>query len=336
MKIASDILSFFANRRPGELVTVNDFVNSNNLEDYEGKVIFRTLAILKNQGYLISLGNDPTIQNPVLAERLWSIDFNEHYGKYGTYDFIVEGFGAIASHFTKSVRPIVIQDRSGKIDIGTSFLFNKSHLLTAKHVVEHAETVKLLRPDGSPADIHSIMLSNEPNVDIAVITIEDGSFEELPPFNITEKHTILEEVMTIGYPPIPGFDAIPIYERGSINNNFKFSRGEIVGNGESYLDGQNYFLMNAKVKGGNSGGPVINSEGFVIGMIGRIPADSADKHKLDSLGYGIVTPSIEFEKFFSDEYRKEHIFLYYGTNKQDGFAPDWKFSDPFPGAFLHN
>jgi len=58
------------------------------------------------------------------------------------------------------------------------------------------------------------------------------------------------------------------------------------------------YLMSARVKGGSSGGPVINKRGEVIGMISASP--SSDSQEIDRLGFGTAIASSEIEEFLSE------------------------------------
>jgi len=95
----------------------------------------------------------------------------------------------------------------------------------------------------------------------------------------------------------------------SVNNSIKFSKGQIIAEDKAYIDQIDYFLINAKVKGGNSGSPVINKLGNVLGMVVQIPIDSEDSSKLDSLGYGIVTPRAEILKLINEVSKSDVINL---------------------------
>lgn len=102
----------------------------------------------------------------------------------------------------------------------------------------------------------------------------------------------------MGYPPIPCFDLIKVAETASvgviIQGGPKSVAGQVVAPGKSYLSPLDYFLINARVKGGNSGGPVINGEGKVIGTIVEIPFDSiggSDTGRYDIMGFGVCLPS---------------------------------------------
>ena len=98
---------------------------------------------------------------------------------------------------------------------------------------------------------------------------------------------ILDEVMTMGYPPIQGFiDAIQVAEVSKISSFLKTTEGRITGEGQHYWGGkEDHFLISARVKGGNSGGPVINKKGEVVGVIIELLKNGEE---LDKLGYGVA------------------------------------------------
>ena len=49
-------------------------------------------------------------------------------------------------------------------------------------------------------------------------------------------------------------------------------------------------LITAKIKGGNSGGPVINSNGCLVGIACQQPNYEGEIGNYDDLGYGIAVP----------------------------------------------
>jgi serine protease Do len=143
--------------------------------------------------------------------------------------------------------------------------------------------------DGSPLKAKSIAFPKDDRIDVALIEFTGNPFQGIPAFELNPVK-ILDEILTMGYPPIPGFDAIQFAEISRISSEVRTSRGNVVGQDKSYLDAQEYLLINAKVKGGNSGGPIINRQGFVGGMLVNIPSDPEDASKLDALGYGVAIP----------------------------------------------
>lgn len=85
------------------------------------------------------------------------------------------------------------------------------------------------------------------------------------------------------------------------------------------MDSIDYLIINAKVKGGNSGSPVINSKGNVVGLVVQIPMDTEDATQLDKLGYGVVTPTSEIIKLLSSENYTPDIVEYDCENIEEGF-----------------
>lgn len=318
--LPTEILKFFSmdvsifEQGTGNLRTVKDFTDqpkhhttTNVLE------VFKIIAFFKNEGYLISFGN------AMHEEILVCFRYDEITARYGTYDFLPYGFSAIAKHFSGSVRPIVIRKTDGSYDIGTGFLLGNFHtLVTARHVIEDAEYIHITAENGTVVQVMEVTFPKDEKVDIAIMTVANYAFIGMPAFNMKEGE-ILEDILTIGYPPIPGFDAVQIYEKASINNRFKISKGQIVGKDTAYLDGIEYLIMNAKVKGGNSGSPVINKNGNVIGMVVQIPLDSQDTSKLDSLGYGIITPRSEIYKLLQGADNVPEVTKHKVIQVEDGF-----------------
>ena len=311
--LTNEILEFFSIDTSGQSSvekqipkSIDDFVsqpqyfNTLNLHQFA-----KIINILKNEGILMSGGILPNGNVPISNEILIAPSYDAAVAQYGTYNFLTGGFASVAESFSGSVRPIVIISNDDQPDIGTGFLVGNKHtVVTARHVVENAKLITLTNEKGELAIVREVIFPNDKNIDIAIILVSNFIFYDTKHFKAVAPE-ILEQVLTIGYPPIPGFDAFQLYEISSINNSYKFSRGQIIGKETSYLDGIEYFILNAKVKGGNSGSPVINRKGNMIGMVIQIPMDTEDFEKIDKLGYGILTPSTEIVKYLGGWRKKQ-------------------------------
>lgn len=255
---------------------------------------------LKNEGALLDFGNQRNV--PILGNKYINLEFNVNLGEYGGYDFLVQGFQLIQKTFSGSVLKIVVQDKIGDYSIGTCFVVKDNLIVTAKHCIENFKRVFINDPLGNPIIPEKISISNDPNIDIAIIQTKGNPFNIVKQFMFGEPE-VLEEILTMGYPPLATFDAIQINDTAHINSIQKSSKGKIVAQELRYGESTDYIILNAKVKGGNSGGPVINKFGTVVGIIVNVLPDIDQPEKLDQLGYGIAISANEIIEIIENDFK---------------------------------
>jgi len=169
--------------------------------------------------------------------------------------------------FSKDIQEPVTKILLKSGGVGTAFLINSTTLLTARHVVEdlkigdqvdiifeHSKnkfqtkaTVKFI----SPSSIHSsngMVPAEYFLTDIAVLEV--SAITDIEPLVLGESDAVqnLDEVILIGYP----------------NGDYSISKGNI--NSDKY-QGLNLFKLDATSNPGNSGGPLLDSQGNIIGVI---------------------------------------------------------------------
>lgn len=324
MQLATEILRFFHidysdGAKPQSIRTIEEFskVKPDWEETLDLQLVFRICSQLEHYGYLVEAR---TIHpHPVLGRGYVAPNFNERRAIYGEYEFVGHGFAMLREQLSSAVRPVVVTRPDGSEDIGTCFLLgNQCTLFTARHVIEGMQRVEIPDKDGHPIRIKKIILPKDPHLDVAVIMTE-APLTEVPFFRCSDS-SILDEVLCLGFPPIPGFEATLIADLVTINAEVKASAGRIVADGESYLDQQKYFLINARVKGGNSGGPIVSRQGYVVGILVQTSMATEDQQNLDSLGYGIATPKSEWIYLLANEEPNERvIFLPFENLPEGGF-----------------
>jgi len=304
MGLPTDILRFFNHQNA---LIVNDKVVPYSVGDFKRQNPQHPVSDIRNicqkftnESLLIHTGIK---DHPFTGDTYYNLSFSEHWASYGVYDFIIYGFLSIRNHFYSSVRPVVVQNSNGDHDIGTCFVIGGNFVVTAFHCIESMKSIQIPDLSGSPVRTKKIWTSSDKS-DIAVIELEKNYFSATPAFQFNHGE-ILDNVLTMGYPPISGFDAIQFAEIATVNSNLKSSSGSIVGQDTSYLDGQDYMLINARVKGGNSGAPIINKRGAVVGMLVNIPTNPKDARQLDTLGYGVAIPSKALQQLFQDINQKD-------------------------------
>ena len=214
--------------------------------------------------------------------------------EYGYYDFKYRGFVYVRDYFTNSVLAIDGIKPDGNPDIGTAFYIGNRRYVTAAHCVKDYSKFRLLKPDGSPIALKEVWFAKgfDTNAyDLAIIIVDDES--DIPEFKMADP-AVLDDVLVMGYPPVSGFNAIQTAETATVGAYQKSSTGQVVGADKSYLLPLDFFLINARVKGGNSGGPVINNTGYVIGVVVKLPFDNqsdSNGPRYDLMGYGVCQPS---------------------------------------------
>ncbi len=148
--------------------------------------------------------------------------------------------------------------------LGTGVLISpENHVLTAAHVVDAADTIIVKTQDGSlqPAEI----LYSESNADIALVKLVTP-IQELKHAKLGDSDRLVvgQAVYVIGAPY-------------GLENSF--STGHVTGFRElsQLSDGAilaEYIQTDAAINSGNSGGPVFDSQGEVIGIASRILTES--------------------------------------------------------------
>jgi serine protease Do len=225
--------------------------------------------------------------------------------EYGALECLVHGFPFIRHHFQSAVVPLL--QRSGSApdgEMGSAFLIENGKILTARHcIVGHApseaSSVELIRID--PRTIERILIPKDSRRDMAVAICRKTLECERNRLRLG-KGFVLDEVMALGYPPIPGYlnvlSALRARVAGDLSEYLHSTTGNIAASEKPYLAPTRTHLMSARVKGGSSGGPVINKRGEVIGLISASP--SSDSQEIDRLGFGTAIASSEIEEFLSE------------------------------------
>ena len=235
MGIPTDILKYFhPDRRNKKVYTYGDFLDENmhRINAVNFNIIIKRLL---NEGYLI--------EEYPRNKPLQTITFDKAIADYGVYDFVVGGFQKILETFKNSVFCFVVKLNSVDLTNGTGFLLdhnNKTFVITAKHNI-NKKSFQILSND-VPMKVQKVWstydndfeLTGDSLIDVAVIEVNSESIQHIKPFQLN-KWEILDEVLTIGYPPIEGFDNIQFAETAAIAA-LKSTKGEITSKGLSHID----------------------------------------------------------------------------------------------------
>ncbi len=158
------------------------------------------------------------------------------------------------------------------------FLTANGIIATNAHVVESAETLKVLISNevGNFEYSAKILLVDSKN-DVALIKIADEKFKGLSsiPYSLVEKAEIGEKAFTIGYPL-----------NDIMGTNFKVTDG-IVSSISGIDDDMRYYQISVPLQPGNSGGPLFNKMGNIIGITSAQLNSKAVGTNIENVNYAI-------------------------------------------------
>lgn len=216
-------------------------------------------------------------------------------------NYIVYGFPVILEDFKNSIIPIQYINDGGVVSIGTSFVFGDNAILTAAHCVKGATSLAIKSVSKENLLGAKVFISTNETLDLCLIAFKDKIFSALKKLEIGTGE-ILEEVLVIGYPNVPTFTEVLAAEKATISSEISVISGHVASKATEIFAKAPLFLISARVRGGFSGGPVINDKGLVVGLVSRQPISGETEAKgvftqYDNLGYGVAIPHDKILEF---------------------------------------
>ncbi|OQB44060.1 MAG: putative serine protease HhoB precursor [bacterium ADurb.Bin157] len=206
----------------------------------------------------------------------------------------------LKAHGVKAVNNETPNEAITHIKNGTCFAISGDGLVaTACHIIEGAKTIKvyLSKDSFAPAKI----VKNDPINDLAILKLESPTpnFLQIAP---TRSAKMGDKVFTIGFPV-----------SSVLGRESKFTEGTIS-SASGIKDAPSLLQITVPIQPGNSGGPLINEKGEVVGVItssaailpfikesGTLPQNINWAVKADYLTPLIELPQIEVKKYSRDE-----------------------------------
>lgn len=174
-----------------------------------------------------------------------------NHTEQGDYVEIKSGLTATEVYEIVSASTVRVEsyDKAGKLStIGTGFFYApQGKLITNYHVIASAYTIKLLFYDGTRCEVASILGYNRAE-DVAILQADydNQAYLEISTENVKTGDT----VYALGNPL-------------GVNNIFTAG---MVSNQSISISGKECIAFTAPISPGNSGGPLLNSEGKVVGI----------------------------------------------------------------------
>ena len=140
--------------------------------------------------------------------------------------------------------------------IGTGFILNREGMIaTNQHVVGGAETITVILSDGR--ELKGQEINSDRDTDLAIIKIDDRNMlPGIVTMGNSNDINVGEQVVAIGSPVSRNF-------AGTVTSGIISGKDRNVYIGDSVI---NYLQTDAAINEGNSGGPLFNAKGEVIGI----------------------------------------------------------------------
>lgn len=130
---------------------------------------------------------------------------------------------------------------------GAAFAIDEVTLITAAHVVEGDDVVRLEGTQTPPLRLRAAVRYRDEANDVAVLELADP----LPAGSTTLEWSLR-----------PASDGLAVFAVGSPIDGVVLSRGEVVGR-----DDDGWLVASTPVDPGNSGGPLLDEDGAVLGVV---------------------------------------------------------------------
>ncbi len=173
----------------------------------------------------------------------------------------------------KSVFKVRSNNRCGSGVEGTGFLYAPNKLMTNAHVV--AGVTEPIIKVGTKS-VPGTVVYYDPDVDVAIIDVPALDGPTIT-FDLNGKES--EEGAVLGYPQDGPFDAQP----ARIRSDQRLRSPDIYGDGSVT---RHVFSLRGLIRPGNSGGPMVSTEGRVLGVV--FAASVSDK----DTGYALTADQV--------------------------------------------
>jgi S1-C subfamily serine protease len=196
-----------------------------------------------------------------------------------------EAAPAVANIVTRTLEYDVFQDPVPAEGAGSGFVMDtRGYILTNNHVIENAQAIEVTLGDG--LRFPATLVGTDVRDDVALIKIDPGD-HKLTALPIGDSSTLQvgQHVLAIGNPF--GFQS-------TLTTGVVSALGRTVQTSdESFIDGA--IQTDAAINHGNSGGPLLNSHGEVIGINSAIYSTSGT-----TAGIGFAIPINTAKRIASD------------------------------------
>lgn len=252
------------------------------------------------------------------------VTFNYGNGDGNSASFVEGSIAEVANRLAPAVVSILVEGRSSSVSAGTGMIITSDgYVLTNKHVVDGARSITIIT-DNNDTYENVKLVGTDPINDVAILKV---NAKDLPTVTLGDSKTIIigQQVIAIG-------NALGQYQN-------TITSGIISGLGRSLTAYSSDYSMSeelsdmiqtdAAINAGNSGGPLVNAAGEVIGINTAVSSEGSN------LGFAIPISSVK--GLIKSVIEEGHVTRSYAGVRYFNITPDIAIEYDLPvtsGAYL--
>ncbi len=160
---------------------------------------------------------------------------------------------------------------------GTGFAIANGYIATNYHVTSGTKNIRVKGINGNMKESYKgYVVASDKEHDISIIKIVDKKFENFGtiPYNINQDVTdVGDDIFVLGYPMTE-----------TMGEEIKLTKG-IISAKSGYKGADDMYQISAAVQPGNSGSPLFNSDGTIIGIVNATHGDAENVNYAIKISY---------------------------------------------------
>lgn len=231
---------------------VNKFVKIGGTNNYA--IVSNELVVNKNENKYSSEGRF-TLDDPYKFNFRLEQDHNSSYNFFVTYEFV------------KDYPQVAEYEKIQKAEwTGSGFAIADGYVVTNYHVTSGAKNIKIKGIGGDlKKSYKAVVVAYDKDNDISILKIIDKNFDGMGtiPYKIGKTMVdVGENIFVLGYPKVD-----------TMGEEIKVTEG-IISSSSGFQGNSAMYQISAAVQPGNSGGPLFDDEGTIIGIVCAKHADA--------------------------------------------------------------